>query len=107
MSEKVKVVTFGPHGARILINPELSQYDSSLHIVNPDLSAVAGLSPHEWSLVDGKVVPAPLKEAEKRATSLGKNAYPPYRKGRYQFLVYIGLILVNAGITYLMLKGLK
>jgi hypothetical protein len=48
---KTVVVVFKDTGARILVNPELKDYEQERsYVVNPDLSAMAGIPPHEWRL---------------------------------------------------------
>lgn len=62
-----KVVVFTDNNARILHNPEnLRDYKAMKNaIIDPDLKSVAGVPPHLWKLVAGKVVI--MDEAESKA----------------------------------------
>ena len=51
------IVTFGDNGARITKGITPSDWRGKANVlINPDLSAVKGVPPHMWRLVDGKVV---------------------------------------------------
>lgn len=55
--KKFKVVIFTDEGGWVLINPSASEYKQYTHVLDPDLSEVAGMPPESWALRDGKVVP--------------------------------------------------
>jgi hypothetical protein len=55
--KKFKVVIFTDEGGWVLINPSKSEYSQYTHVLDPDLSEVAGMPPEFWALRDGKVVP--------------------------------------------------
>ncbi len=59
--DKIKVVVFGPNGAKVLTNPWRVEYITQPHLVNPDLTHVRGLPPEEWALLEGKVRPKDLR----------------------------------------------
>lgn len=54
--DKIRVIVKEESGCRILVNPRPEQYAHLRHVINPDLSRVRGLSPHEWDIVGDRVV---------------------------------------------------
>ena len=107
MSDKTTVVVFGPNGARILTNPDKSEYVHLPHLVDPNRDSVQGLPPHMWELSPEGIVPASDRKVEKIEAVLH-----PERAKRRPFkapvpLKAIALLLVNAAVAYLIVKGFK
>jgi hypothetical protein len=109
--DKTQVIVFGKTGARIFINPDKSVYVGTKHIINPDLSLVAGLPPHKWMLEDGQVVPASERVVETREIALAKEDPVAVLSQKLpsfcdKSLRFIGQLLLNGAIAYLIHKFL-
>lgn len=60
-----RVVIFTANNARIVKCLDASPYQALPNaVIDPDFSAVKGIAPHFWKLVDGKI--QPMSESERR-----------------------------------------
>lgn len=114
-----KVVVFTKNNARILYNPgNLDDYKNCMSaLIDPDLKSVAGVPPHLWKLLDGKVVIMDTSESKARNTHIAIhgviNTHTPkisllsYIK-YYQNYIYL-ILGTSAGclITYFLLTRSK
>jgi hypothetical protein len=54
---KSKVVIFSNNTVRVITTQNPEEYaDNPEAIINPDLTAIRGIPPHKWTLVNGKIV---------------------------------------------------
>lgn len=68
---KHTIVVFGEHGARIKRVVDTTPYQGNANaLIDPDLSTVRGVPPHEWAIRDGK-----LARAESRVMKSSRIAW--------------------------------
>ena len=121
MAKKLKVVLFNVDGVKLLTNPEPSQYEGHPKCaIDPDLGLVEGLSPHQWDLRNGRIVPVDLPadaevpsiEPVKEVTSPGFEVGPeteelsqaPVQKD-FTLLLHYGIIVaVSVSLSLLLGK---
>lgn len=56
ITQTISLEPSGAGGDQILINPEPKLYEGKVHLINPDLRKVRGVSPELWDIVDSAVV---------------------------------------------------
>jgi hypothetical protein len=97
------IVKFTANGARIIKGVDAQQFVGMPDVaVNPDLSTVRGIPPHEWQLVDGKIVPKTVDTvpAEAKALNSDKRKLPVLK-------LLLGIAYVGVCIAFhLLLKHL-
>ncbi len=112
MRDKTRVVVFTDGKAKVLINPEESEYLGKLHIINPSMDRVENLPIHAYALEEGKLVPAhPIIQLGNRLDAVGRADSEHKRRKRAHVrassLRFILLLLGNVGLTLILLRLLK
>jgi hypothetical protein len=79
------VVVFTENNARILMVEDVEPYkDWENAIIDPDLSKVRKIPPHEWKISDGKIVPMSQIERVSRSEQLKTGACNEIKPGKYE-----------------------
>lgn len=103
---KTTVVLFVANTARILVNPE-SDYTGVVNaVINPSLTAVKGIPPHFWKLVEGKILPMDETERKERLKSIVRLLPPPKHRSYHMLWKYLAvsgwaLICAYAAYTFI------
>ena len=105
-----KVVYFTPNNARVVYMDSPPSKLGLNYVVDPDLSAVKGLPPHQWKLSAGLVLPLSPEELEDRELHILKygiindlNMAAPAKTYRMPAkLKYALCFLAGALISYLL-----
>lgn len=67
MALKRRVVIQTENGCKLLTNPKPEQYKGKVHVVDPDLSSVYGLSPERWVINGRSVIPQGTQPRKKQS----------------------------------------
>ena len=101
---KTTVVVFTKEGARILVNPEKALYEKEAsYVVNPDLSALAGIPPHRWALEGDRIVAAHPEKGIVVAVPKDVTVVKAPKKFPWVTLILILHTLTLGAVTYLLL----
>ena len=99
MSKKVYVL-FRNNDATVFTNEMPSNVKKSdIVLINPDLSRVQGVSPHDWKLVQKKYI-YPMNAAERAIKSATHRKHYKTHKG-YNWSKMIGRVLYSLGIIFI------
>lgn len=101
------VVIFSKNTARIVKGIDVNEYRGRADcLINPDLTAVHGLPPHCWCIVDGKL--ATLLDADRKRNfnelhGISAEPQTAVRDPNYTALKIISAVVLAASLTYLKL----